>query len=238
MKLPVIILLSLTLIVVGFSQEPSVTEKKQRQIFIWRPDCKICDRFTVDGNTYHVFENEKFKLLIRLFDAKKFLVATVGIQNKSDKRFEFIPSEANLVVFKKDRKKVSEVLTPMTPEETAKKIKKRGRWANFASALSGAFAKEQATVRDQYGNTVATVTAPNTNAQNRANQTIRNRQNNNNRFANLIVEDALRANTLFPKGAVYGNLYFKRKKSISVIIAVNINQTMYSVMYNGTKSKK
>ena len=201
----------------------------------WTDDCEICDRFTVDGQTLSKFETDDFVLIFKLSDAEKFFVVTVGLSNKSDKRIEFDPEESNLVLFKKDNSKVTAVLDPMSPEVAAKKIKNMYRWSNFAAALGGAFATQEATVSDNMGNT-ATITVPDDKARDQSKRTIEKRNTEASTTADTVLEGALRSNTVFPNATITGNISFPRQKGVRMIVAIKVNDVFYSVNYKGTKT--
>lgn len=85
----------------------------------------------------------------------------------------------------------------------------------------------------------ATITGPDTQAQQRA----QNQAATNNAKAadksQSILASALKANTIFPESILYGDVYLKKKKGFEVLdFRITINEKIYSFVYFIKPDKK
>lgn len=195
----------------------------------------------VDGVEFRTMDRQLFEIAFALGYQNGYQVATVYVLNKSDSRIDVLPLNAYLVTWKKEKdyldNKPAIVVQQIPAETIAMKMENRQRWATTMRAIGAGMQTQTATVTDNRGNS-STVTVPNTaaqvNTQNQNTQEMMRVQ----KTGDLLIDTALKANTIFKNQSVFGNIYFKFKKHETGIFIIKIQDYEYGFMYNYEKKKR
>lgn len=236
------------------------TEKPAR--FLWTPEsnCVVmekhssgalpkCDSYFEEGQQIRVIEFNDLTIAVVLFDDGDYYGADVFVSNKGERRRDVTPGNALMGGWRNaERTGKIELFEQVAVEQIAKKLTKRAKWSNFFDRLSSGMATTTARVEttsndrilDNRGNSAtitgnsnSTVTMPDGQARAAAETRARERSNNALDSSALLIQGALKANTLFTGKMTRGNIYFKRNKKIKTgVFSMWIDGVNYDFMFN------
>lgn len=238
-----------TILLVFFTCFLSINFYSQTQTkkVYWDSDktiCATCDAITIDGDRFFIFNTPQFRLAFNVSNDDKMIIANVYLLNQSNERIEFDPNKSLIAVYKKATDKQPVEVSPISPEQAAKRAK-GGNLLNFFTLLSAGMATQQvqtnsqtsgtATITGQEGitngtfntSTIATTTVPNTEAQANARRQVAERNAIAQERANNVLNFALRANTVFPEKHIAGNTYFEHKKIAAFWVGITVGDSIY-----------
>ena len=242
----------LTLFVLILSVAVFAQQKDYEKLY-WSADklkCPICDSITIQDTDFDIFDGEKFHLALASNYTDKLIQVAVYLENKTDgDRIEFKPTDSVMVLFVKKGEPPT-IYQPMSPEQVAKKIGGQPKLKNFLTLFAAGMARQNTTVNSTTSGSVyatgtngsasgtynesgsAVISSPDRAAQTRAQQTVADRNAKAQNTADSVLSSALRANTIFPKKYIAGNLYFERKKGELMFIGIMVSGVMYVRAYN------
>jgi hypothetical protein len=231
---------------------PSIFPQDQKVIRWSDPslpkDC--CSNWFRDGHLMTGYTDPKLEYVVSIrfdFD-KKYMVAWVGIVNKSDKQFNVDPATFHFVVTDPQNKELTYVPT----DEVAKDVEKRGKLLGVLTAFAAGMSTQTSTVqtngnitltdgksvtRGTYDGT-STVTAPNAQVQEQIARQNAERQANNDSKAAGIKYFALKLNTLFKGDLTTGLVFFKNADHLNgAILSFVIDGVRYEVPFGSARPK-
>lgn len=208
---------------------------KKENMIVWSSDCAVCDKLLVDGTQYFTFEKSNILLAVTMNPFKDYFVADIYLQNLTEKKFDFYPTNTYMEYWEKEKdfqsRQVPTRIFPLPPEEIAKKLERKAKIASALATFGSSMSKSTITSRTSDGTTVTTTT-PDYNAQ-------RNTQNENNQresaaknIGKSIIADSLKANTMFPNDKLSGTLFFKKHKFYLAGLCVNVDEYLFCVPYS------
>ena len=239
----------ITLLILTFSLALFGQEIKKENYIYWTNEDEHFDKITTEGETYYLFYTPEFTLAVRGVDGKKTIYAEVYLKNTStDKsRIEFNPNDSRIIVYAKKSDKTFTELAPLSPEKAADKMdgSSNAKVKNFFDRWRGNMATRTATVNSTtsgtvtmtdsqgmsngtyQGQTTSTVSVPDADTQNEAEEKIAARNAKVEAKSNSVIQSVLRANTIFAGEDVMGRIYFPYKKGEFMYIAIKIDDKLY-----------
>ena len=156
MKKP--ILLTLAIFVFALSAFAQKEVKKENYIY-WTAGNEAFDKVTTEGETFYLFYTPDFTLAVRGVDGKKTFYAEVYLENTAtdkQKRIDFNPNDARVLVYAKKSDSAYAQLAPLSPEKAADKMdgSSNAKVKNFFDRWSGNMATRTATVNSTTSGTV------------------------------------------------------------------------------------
>lgn len=217
-------------VVPAYSQKRALPDMPTKR-FTWQESEPYADSFLSDGATIRVIRNGGLTVAVVCYDYRQYLACEVSVLNDTDKRIDVIPENFFLAgVYDKGK---ADYVYSLPPTKLAKKIEGRVKWGNFFRTFAAGMATttSTSTVTGDLDGTIKT-TAPNLAAQ--RNAAIANQQaaDSARQKAGWIIQDALLANTIFPKRHLSGMVYFERKKFETAFFNMIIDGTAYSFGFN------
>jgi hypothetical protein len=211
----------------------------------WKENDPNCDLIAVDGARYRIIKRNGLFIAFEFIEANGVYVAAVYVSNRSNDRVMVDPESSFLAIWKDIKKAPYETITPTPPEKIAGKIASRARWANAFRTLGAGMATTQTTTTSSANGSVmatgsggsaigtyagsgsSTTTSPDLEARRQAEkQNAETTAQAQNQAAN-VMSAALKANTLFPKGDVSGEIYFQKKKFEAGFFVFKIGDAFY-----------
>lgn len=198
----------------------------------WKTTDPRCDQIFIDGEDIRIIRDNNFVIMVSGVRDKDFVAFDVSVFNESDRRIVVDPANSAFVTWKNRQQQLGDIVKRLEPEKIASKYRTRTAWANALRAFGAGMATNQtttygtasgnATVNDRSGyagsvyysgTTTTTTTTPNYEVRRQVAQ--RNAEANAEASSkgNFVLQTALRANTLFPKGDVRGTVFYERKKA-------------------------
>lgn len=236
---------------------PAIAQTEKPKVLYWSSDnakCPICDGIVIDGSNFSIFETPEHTLTFTTSVNEKMIYVGVYLRNKSESRIDFDPNKSLIGVFKKRSDKEHFELTPMSPEEAAKKMKGSQGLKNYFTALGASmqrrsvFVNSQSSgnvsVSDTRGNTASgtydgrstsTISVPNEDAEERAQQKIDERNRQASARFDAVLSNALRSNTVLPQKKIIGNIYFPMMKGEVMYVSIRVGDTLYTRAVTGIK---
>lgn len=218
---------------------PAYSQKRElpdlpAQRFMWKEGEPFVDSFLSEGAMIRVIRNDGLTVAVVCYDYRSYLACEVSVLNNTNKRVDVIPENFFLAgVYDKGK---ADYVYSLSPKKLANKIEGRVKWGNFFRAFAAGMARttSTSTVTGDMSGTITT-TSPNLVAQ--RNAAIANQQaaDSAREKAGWIIQDALLANTVFPKRYLSGMVYFERKKFETAFLNMIIDGTAYSFGFNRPK---
>jgi hypothetical protein len=222
----------LILIVLFFGCAPSVSAQQAKPAPVtvrWQVGAPGMDAFVIEGHEAKLIEYQGVTVGMLVEGSGHYLEVLVFVANHTPERVFITPSTCAVLI----EKPKPEMLLSLDPEQAARALERRGRWAEMLSAFAAGLATRQtaAVVRDDRGNTVGSVvvTQPDYAAQQRSRDAINAHRADNANAANYVRDVSLKANTLFSGQTMNGWVFFKNKKYTSAIVRILIPGTPSTV---------
>lgn len=229
----------LVALILTVSAAPAYSQKRElpdlpAKRFIFKEGEPFAESFLSEGATIRVIRNEGLTVAAVCYDYRSDLACEISVLNNTDKRVDVIPENFFLAgVYDKGK---ADYVFSLSPTKLAKKIEGRVKWGNFFRTFAAGMATttHNSTVTGDL-NARITTTSPNVAAQ--RNAAIANQQaaESAKQKADIVLQDALLANTVFPKRYVSGMVYFERKKFETAFLNMIIDGTAYSFGFNRPK---
>jgi hypothetical protein len=217
----------------AYSQKRELPDMPAKR-FIFKEGEAFADSFLSEGATIRVIRNNGLTVAAVCYDYRSYLACEVSVLNGTDKRVDVIPE--NFFLAGQFANGKADYVYSLSPTKLAKKIEGRVKWGNFFRVFAAgmATATSTSTVTGDL-NARITTTSPNVAAQ--RNAAIANQQaaDSARQKADIVISDALLANTVFPKRYVSGMVYFERKKFETAFFSMIIDGTAYSFGFNRPK---
>lgn len=220
--------------VVSLAQEqaaPAAAQPPKDRVIGWKPDDPNCDRIVIDGRSYRIIKNDGIVVAAYITEARDFYAADVAVSNNTERRILVDPQMTLMEIWKKGAPAdKSEILHPITAEKIAAKIQQRAALANALRSFGASMSQTSQTVQTTgsgnvsvfgsggyangtyTGTSTSTVTSPDVAAQRRADAQNAETSAQAQAQTTGIRMAGMRANTLFPKHYIQGDVYFPRKK--------------------------
>jgi hypothetical protein len=191
----------------------------------WKKDDPNCDLIVVEGSRYRIIKRDGLFIAFEFVESRDLYVAAVYVANDSDGRVLVDPQSSILALWKDVKKEAYEIVAPTPPEKVAKKIESRARWANALRAFGAGMATTQTTTYT--GSDSVTTIAPDLEARSRADRQNAETTGQAEDKAAGVMSAALKANTLFSKEYVSGEIYFQKKKFEAGYFVFKIGDAFY-----------
>ncbi len=244
MKKTILLTLFIFALSVGVSAQTDVTRKyidKDNRVFWKNNDTSCCDSLIIDGQGYLIFKKNDLFIGLTLEYAGDYQIMSVFVGNNSDKRITVKAEDTSLEIWKSFDDmfiKPPTVLPPVDAAKIASKMKSRQRLRNAFSTLGASMATQNATIRNNQTGQSATVTVPNTSAQNAARRNAEINSAETEATADGVIDTALKSNTLFSGQNTAGSIYFKYKKHGAEIFILKIEGVEYAFISTFDDKKK
>ncbi len=211
------------------------------RIFWKNKDSNCCDLILVEGVPYRILKANGLQIAFVPKVFGSYFVMNVYVRNDSEKRVNVLPEESTLGVWRKSEDALAvlpSMFAPTDADKIAQKMGSRQGWINALSLFGAGLAQQTATVTNNRTGETATITAPDTQAQDRAQNQARANAAKTGSLGNRVVSDAFKSNTLFPGDTVSGNIYFKADKHERGVFVLKIDGVEYGFIYTFPKEKK
>lgn len=216
----------------------SVFSQEKRTLIVWAEGekCKeinedlqgvVCDTFIVDGSVVRSISYQGINVASKVSDNGDNVVGDFYIYNNSEKRILVLSRPSSITLYRSkeefmNRKDFLISAFAIPPEKIASKIQNKVIWANALNQFGANMQTQQAQINSN-GKT-ATVTMPNTQAQQNAARQNEQRTLEANDKSASILSSALKQNTVFVQSSISGLVYFKRhKKATFGIVFISID---------------
>lgn len=221
--------------VLGLAQDSSSNLTKSPEVIRWQQGSSNSDSIMSDGQAVKVILSDQVTISVTLIERKNWIPhAFVSVENKKAERLLVDPTNWTLnVLTPKPR-----VLASREPEKLASSLEGRGKWAAALGAVGASMATKQstATIRNSDGTTTtATISEPDTAAQQRAAANSRAQQVTLGSVAEYVRTSSLKPNTVFPKESVSGIVWFEDKKYKEVVLTIIIDGITYEFPFEKKK---
>ncbi len=217
----------------AYSQKRGLPDMPAKR-FTWQEGQPYADSFLSEGATIRVIRNNGLTVAAVCYDYRSYLACEVSVLNSTEKRVDVIPENFFLAGTYDNGK--TDYVYSLSPKKLATKIEGRVKWGSFFRTFAAGMATtaSTSTVTGDVNGTITT-TSPNLAAQ--RNAAIANQQaaDKASQQAGWIIQDALLANTVFPKRYLSGMVYFERKKFETAFFSMIIDGTGYSFGFNRPK---
>lgn len=211
---------------------------KENRIVWKKDDTARCDLIYVEGQPFRIIKANGLNIAFTPQVFGDYYVMVVYVRNESDKRITVKPEESSLGTWQKKEDSalmLPTIISPTDSEKIARKMESSQGWANVFSAIGASLATQNSTITNDRTGQSATITEPNTQAQTNAQNKARENSARTTSLANRVVNDAFKANTLFPGDVTSGHIYFKAKKHERGIFSINVEGIDYSFVYSFEK---
>ncbi len=217
----------------------------------WQEGTPSSDKFFSGGLLVKTIASNGLVVSASLKDTGWKMRADIMVTNKTDQRIDVVPDMLKLDVIVPKAKSLSY----QDPEELAKSIDRRTRWANAFSGMAAGLANQTATSQSSTsgsvnvydssgdtahgtysGTTTTTTTSPDHAARQRAWEQQRINSQNATSTIDYLNSIVLRRNTLMPGQNVSGAVFFSREKNHDeVVLRVPVGNTVFEFPFRWLK---
>jgi hypothetical protein len=200
----------------------------------WAQNNADCDHYFLSGSDFRLIRKNGVRVAIAPDYWNGYTIYIVSVRNEGEGRIDVISQDVSLAAWKHKDDSLKMEPTPVTQipaDAVLNKMERAQAWRNAFAGIGAAMATQKATVSDQSGTTLGTVTTPDYEARNRAAQNAANASESVARQAAVVSDMSLKSETLVPGAYVTGIVFFKLKTNGAQVFTVKINGMNYRFLH-------